>query len=96
MKTQTDVQVIERARHALARELSVAPESIRDDMDIDAELGLDSLDRLRLVFAMEKEFGVTIPDGVDFEDRSFGAVVRRLLAVATPTGSTSGGAGTLR
>lgn len=84
MNTQTDDRVLERARQALARELSVPPESIRDDMDIDAELGLDSLDRLRLVFAMEKEFGVTIPDGVDFEDRQFGAVVRRLLTLATP------------
>lgn len=84
MNTHADEQVLERARHALARELSVAPESIRDDMDVDAELGLDSLDRLRLVFAMEKEFGVTIPDGIDFEDRSFGAVVQRLLTLATP------------
>lgn len=84
MKTETDGQVIERARVALAKELSVPVESIRDDMDIDEELGLDSLDRLRLVFAMEKEFGVTIPDGIDFEDRRFGAVVRQLLAVARP------------
>lgn len=84
MKTDTDGQVLERARVALARELSVPVESIRDDMDIDAELGLDSLDRLRLVFAMEKEFDVTIPDGVDFDDRSFGAVVRQLLAAARP------------
>jgi len=84
MNTHTDGQVLERARAALARELSVPVESIRDDMDIDAELGLDSLARLRLVFAMEQEFDVTIPDGVDFEDRRFGAVVRQLLAVARP------------
>ena len=43
---------------------SVKPEDIKDDMPLFGEggLGLDSIDALELVVAIEKEFGVTIGD----------------------------------
>lgn len=42
---------------------TVKPEDIKDDMPLFGEgLGLDSIDALELVVALEKEFGVTIGD----------------------------------
>jgi len=40
--------------------LKVSPEEIRDDAPLFPTLGLDSIDGLELVVAMEKEFGVSI------------------------------------
>lgn len=43
--------------------LEVKPEEIQDDQPLFGEgLGLDSIDALELVVALEKEFGVTIGD----------------------------------
>ncbi len=42
----------------------LAPESIGDDQLLFGEgLGLDSIDALELVVAIERDFAVTIPDG---------------------------------
>ena len=41
----------------------MAPDEIEDDAPLLGEgLGLDSIDALQLVVAMEKEFGVVVPD----------------------------------
>lgn len=41
----------------------MAPDEIEDDAPLFGEgLGLDSIDALQLVVAMEKEFGVVVPD----------------------------------
>jgi acyl carrier protein len=41
----------------------MAPDEIDDDAPLFGEgLGLDSIDALQLVVAMEKEFGVVVPD----------------------------------
>lgn len=40
--------------------LKVKPEEIPDDVPLFEKLGLDSIDALELVVAMEKEFGVSV------------------------------------
>ncbi len=41
----------------------ISPEDIENDAPLFGEgLGLDSIDALQLVVAMEKKFGVTVPD----------------------------------
>ena len=47
----------------------LAPESLGDDQPLFGEgLGLDSIDALELVVAIEREFAIAIPDGkVDHE-----------------------------
>lgn len=51
----------ERVRGLIAKYLSIAPESIREDSSLE-ELGLDSLGALELVFELEEEFAVKVPD----------------------------------
>ena len=77
-------QVLDRARSAMAKELNIPVESIRDDTDLVADLHLDSLDSLRVVFAVEEEFGVEIPDESLPDDTGFRVVVEHLLASAQP------------
>ncbi len=51
-------QVIE----VIADTLSVKKEGITEDTDLVEELGVDSLDMVDLVLAMEQEFGIEIKD----------------------------------
>ena len=81
----TSHDVVERARHALARELKIPVERIADDTDLEKDLGLDSLDRLRMVCAVEDEFGIAIDDDTLPDDNRFQAVVEALLARAQQT-----------
>ena len=50
-----------RVRALLAKYLKIAPETITADSKLD-ELGLDSLGALELVFELEEEFRVKVPD----------------------------------
>lgn len=75
-------EMVERARRALAKEMKIPIERIADDTDLETDLGLDSLDRLRMVCAVEDEFGITIDDDALPEDNRFRAVVEALLARA--------------
>ena len=60
----------EKGLHARVKEmlvralrLKISPEDIKDDAPLFGEgLGLDSIDALELVLALEKEFGARIPD----------------------------------
>ena len=48
------------ALRILARELSIAQESLTPDKTLREDLGMDSIVALNLIFASEKELGVTI------------------------------------
>lgn len=52
---------LERVRKLLAKQLGVPPESIGEDASLE-QLGLDSLGALELVFQIEEEFSVKVPD----------------------------------
>lgn len=52
----------DRVRRAIVAELGVEEARITPDSRLDEDLGLDSLDRVDLVMAIEEEFGVDIED----------------------------------
>jgi len=65
MKKEKDLEVYDRVKKMLIRDLrlKIALGDIKDsDPLFGAGLGLDSIDALELVCALEKEFGVRIPD----------------------------------
>jgi acyl carrier protein len=57
----TDRSVQERVIHVFSEFKKVPPEDIKMDTTFD-ELGLDSLDGLNLIFELEEEFKIMIPD----------------------------------
>ncbi|MFO7870766.1 MAG: phosphopantetheine-binding protein [Kiritimatiellia bacterium] len=65
MNDTADRDTYNRVKQMLVRDLrlKMAPEDIADDAGLFQDgLGLDSVDALELVVALEKEFGVRIPD----------------------------------
>lgn len=66
----------------IATTKAIEPSAISPDTAMD-ELGLDSLDGMSMIFDLENEFEVEIPDEAAEEARTIGdlvAGVRRLLA----------------
>lgn len=60
-----DKELILRVKNMIVRavKLKISPESIDSDKPLFGDgLGLDSIDALELVIALEKEFGIRIPD----------------------------------
>ena len=51
----------DRVRRLVAQYLRIAPEIVGEDSKLE-DLGLDSLGALELVFALEEEFKVKVPD----------------------------------
>lgn len=54
--------VIEKVKEALAEQLNLKVENIKDDENILEDLGADSLDVIEMLMNLETEFGITIPD----------------------------------
>lgn len=51
----------ERAIKAVAEEMGKKPEEVRDGMTWE-DLDADSLDTIEIIFAIEEEFGIEVPD----------------------------------
>lgn len=65
MEKDSEKELSTRVKEMLVRalRLKISPEDIKNDTPLfGAGLGLDSIDALELVLALEKEFGVRIPD----------------------------------
>ncbi len=54
--------LVERVKRLIAENGGVSIEEVRSDAHFRDDLGLDSLDIVELVMAIEKEFDVEIPD----------------------------------
>lgn len=52
----------DEVRRLLAKSARVAPERIMPTTDLFMDLGIDSLEGLKLLAALEQRFGVVIPD----------------------------------
>ncbi|OHD12519.1 MAG: acyl carrier protein [Spirochaetes bacterium GWB1_48_6] len=55
-------ELYEKLKKIIADKLEVDPEKITLDAKIREDLGADSLDTYELVYAIEEEMGITIPD----------------------------------
>jgi acyl carrier protein len=71
---------LERVRRLLAGYLKIPGETIGEDSKLD-ELGLDSLGALELVFEIEEEFKIKVPDEKIPEFRTVRAVCEGIEAL---------------
>ena len=74
----TATAVAERVRSALARELKRDPASIVPEQALREDLGLNSLDAIELMFKVEEEFDLEIPDADLQKLRTVGDLVSYL------------------
>jgi acyl carrier protein len=70
-------ELTQRVIAVIAKSQGIAVETILPESTF-VELNIDSLDGLRLVFALEEEFGVDIPDDAAKMFKSVGEVVQGL------------------
>ena len=69
-----DGTVGKRVKRIFAEFKKVDPEGIKDESTFE-ELGFDSLDGLNLIFELEEEFDVSVPDDQAQAMRSVGEVI---------------------
>jgi len=70
----------EKVVEIITREQHLAPGTVKLDSTF-AELGIDSLDGVNILFALEEEFKIDIPDSVAQNMRSVQPVVDALTRV---------------
>jgi acyl carrier protein len=66
----------DRIRQAIAEEFGEPLHRLADDAEFYTDLGLDSIDHVHLVVALEDTFGIEIPDSAAEEFKTVGDVVR--------------------
>ena len=74
----TQDQVLAKVRDLVAEKLSVDPAKVVPSASFRKDLGADSLDTYELVYAIEEELGVTIPDDMATEFETVGDAVNFL------------------
>ena len=74
----TQDQVLARVRARVGEKLSVDPAKVVPSASFRKDLGADSLDTYELVYAIEEELGVTIPDDMATEFETVGDAVKFL------------------
>ena len=70
----------DRVARILQDSVGVEAERIRPDARLVEDLGIDSLDRIELVFELEAAFGVEIPDQEVAQVQTVGEIVSRMDA----------------
>jgi acyl carrier protein len=68
-------ELTERLRTLIAKKLNAAPERIRPDTDLVADLGADSLAIVEIMMALEDELGVLVEDDEAERVRTFADAV---------------------
>ena len=66
----------EQVKGIVAEQLGVKEDEVTNDASFVDDLGADSLDTVELVMALEKEFGLDIPDEDAQELRSVGDAIK--------------------
>ncbi len=59
------MQLIERVKEVIAKQLRMDVSEISDDAAIIEDLGADSLDIVEMLMTLEDEMNITIPDDVN-------------------------------
>jgi len=70
----TRSEIEEKLKTLVRQEKNVADELLTPETPL-ADAGIDSLDSLTILFAIEEEFHISIPDGRAREIRTFGDLV---------------------
>jgi acyl carrier protein len=77
MSVPTKSELASKVLQIVASIKGVSPESLQLDATFD-ELGIDSLDRTNILFDLENEFNLDIPDDVTRSISSINGIVARL------------------
>jgi acyl carrier protein len=67
-------QLTQRVLNTIAATQRISPEKVRADSSFQ-ELGIDSMDGINILFALENEFDITIPDEQAKQIRSVREIV---------------------
>ncbi len=78
---RSDEETGERVARILQDSVGVEAERIRPDARLVEDLGIDSLDRIELVFELESAFGIEIPDQAVAQVQTVQDIVSRIDAV---------------
>ena len=70
-----------QVRQAVAENLGVGLDELTPDVSLTDDLAADSLDILDLALALEKQFGISIPERVLEDVRTYGELVRATFAL---------------
>ena len=87
-------ELIQRVLKVIAASKRVPPEAVTIDSDFQ-QLGIDSMDAVEILFALENEFDINIPDDEVREVRNVRQMVEgvaRLVAAKAGAGPTLGSA----
>ena len=58
----TTQQITDEITRTIAEELGILPTAVKPDVDIESDLGADSLSQLEIVMRVEEVFDLEIPD----------------------------------
>jgi acyl carrier protein len=70
-----DATVADRVVAILTQRLGISPEAVAPTAELAEDLGIDSVDAVELALALDREFNVTLPDGIIAEVRTVQDVV---------------------
>jgi acyl carrier protein len=68
-------RVLEEVKQIVAVQLSIAPESIQENSQLEADLGCDSIDVVEITMEIEEHFDLTVPDDIGQQLRTIGDAV---------------------
>ena len=66
--------VLDKLKEIIAAQFGIDTDEIKEETDIVADLGADSLDVVEMMMALEEEYGVTIDDSKVAELKTVGDV----------------------
>jgi acyl carrier protein len=84
-------QILTEVKKIVAEFSEMAPEAIREDADLEIDLGVDSLSQIEIVMELEERFDISISDEVADEIRTVGQVVDRVERLLAEPKSVSNG-----
>jgi acyl carrier protein len=88
----TEADVVRMTNEVFRDSFEIPEEKLQPAMNLFTDLGLDSLDTVDLVVALQKKFGVRIRDDERVRQiRTLGDVHRFILSVKPEAGPGSGG-----
>jgi acyl carrier protein len=72
-------QVLEQVKQLVAEQVAMPVSEIREEQDLIADLGYDSLDIVELAMELEEHFAITVPDEMSEQARTVGKITDGVL-----------------